>query len=204
GSAWMESERWGEPVIQDASVAARYARALQLLTAKQAVKGGRPLMPLLEQTLAELQGLSALLAPGTRLGKFLLDPQISPLDRRNVLEQGLEQRVLPSVRVFADLLLRKKRLGILESIAHEFQVLLERAKGLARATVVSAVPLTEGERKQLHAELERFTGKKIVLESRVDGALVGGAYARIGDRVIDRSVKSLLAAIARQLYEVSV
>jgi len=191
-------------VIKDASVAGRYARALQLLTERQAARAGQPVIPLLEQTLAELQGLSALFAHGTRLGKFLLDPQISPLDRRKVLEHGLQKNTLPSVRVFADLLLRKKRLGILDAITREFQVIVERVQGLERATVVSAVPLTDGERRRLHAELESLTGKKIVLESHVDGALVGGAYVRIGDRVIDRSVKSLLAAIAHQLYEVSV
>ena len=191
-------------MIKDASVAARYARALQILTEKQAAKAGRALIPQLEQTLEELQGLAQVLAHGTRLGKFVLDPQISPADRRRVLEQGLSGRVLPSVRVFADLLLRKKRLALLEAIAHEFQVIVERAKGLERATVVSAVRLTDGERDRLHRELERFTGKKIVLESLVDASLVGGAYVRIGDRVIDRSVRSLLGSLAQQLYEVSV
>ena len=191
-------------MIKDASVAARYARALQILTEKQAAKAGRALIPQLEQTLVELQGLAQVLAHGTRLGKFVLDPQISPADRRRVLEQGLSGRVLPSVRVFADLLLRKKRLALLETIAHEFQVIVERAKGLERATVVSAVRLTDGERDRLHRELERFTAKKIVLESLVDASLVGGAYVRIGDRVIDRSVRSLLGSLAQQLYEVSV
>ena len=191
-------------MIKDASVAARYARALQILTEKQAAKAGRAPIPLLEQTLEELQGLAQLLAHGTRLGKFVLDPQISPADRRRVLEQGLAQHVLPSVRVFADLLLRKKRIALLEAIANEFQAIVERAKGLERAMVVSAVRLTDGERDRLHRELERFTGKKIVLESLVDASLVGGAYVRIGDRVIDRSVRSLLGSLAQQLYEVSV
>ena len=189
-------------MIKDASVAGRYAHALQILTEKQAAKAGRAHIPLLERTLEELQGLARLLAHGTRLGTFVQDPQISPADRRRVLEQGLEHRVLPSVRVFADLLLRKKRIALLEAIAHEFQVIVERAKGLERATVVSAVRLTDGDR--LHRELERFTGKKIVLESLVDASLVGGAYVRIGDRVIDRSVRSLLGSLAQQLYEVSV
>lgn len=191
-------------MIQDASVAARYARALQILTEKQAAKAGQPALPGLEAALAELQGLVGLVAPGTRAGRFLLDPQISPLDRRRVLEQGLQGRISPGVRVFADLLLRKKRIGIIAAIAHEFQVIVERVKGLARATVVSAVPLNDGERQRLHGELERVTGKKIVLEAQVDASLVGGAYVRIGDRVIDRSVRSLLTSLANQLYEVSV
>lgn len=191
-------------MIKDASVAARYARALQILTEKQAARARQPVLPMLETALAELQGLAGLLGPGARAGKFMLDPQISPADRRRTLEQALKDRVSPGVRVFADLLLRKKRLVIIGAIAHEFQVIVERVKGLERATVVSAVALTTAERDRLHAELQRYTGKNIVLESQVDASLVGGAYVRIGDRVIDRSVKTLLTSLAHQLYEVSV
>jgi len=191
-------------MIQNVSVSGRYARALLILTEKQAAKGGRPVLAMLEQTLAELKGVAGLLAPGTRGALFLLDPQISPDDRRQALGNALQGKVLPGVRVFCDLLLRKKRLVLIAGIVHEFQAIVERAKGLERATVVSAVPLTEAERERLHSELERTTGKRIVLEPRLDPALVGGAYVRIGDRVIDRSVQGLLAAIARQLHEVSV
>jgi F-type H+-transporting ATPase subunit delta len=191
-------------MIQDTSVAGRYARALQILTEKQSAKAGRaPLAPL-ELALGELQGLVGLVAPGTRAGKFLLDPQVSPADRRRVLGDALQDRVSPGVRVFADLLLRKKRLSLIAAITHEFQAIVERVKGLERATSVSAVPLNEAEQKRLHAELERVTGKKIVLDLQVDPALVGGAYVRIGDRVIDRSIKNLLESLSRQLYEVSV
>jgi len=191
-------------VIKDASISGRYARALQILTEKQVAKAGQDLVALLERTLEELQGIALIASPDTRLGKFLYDPQISPADRRKVLDQGLQGKVLPSVRVFADLLLRKKRFHMIASVAHEFQAIVERIKGLERATLVSAVPLTSAEQKRLHTELERYTGKKIVLDVQVDASLVGGAYVRIGDRVIDRSVKTLLEAIANQLYEVSV
>jgi F-type H+-transporting ATPase subunit delta len=89
-------------------------------------------------------------------------------------------------------------------VAREFKAIVERAKGLELATVVSAVPLTEAEIQRLHGELERTTGKKLVLERRLDPTLLGGAYVRIGDHVVDRSVKTLLEAIAHQLYEVHV
>lgn len=189
---------------QDSSIAGRYARALLLLTQRQAAKSGAALVPVLERTLGELQSLAGLTAHGSRLGNFLNDPQISPADRRKVLEQGLKGRAMPSVQVFADLLLRKKRIGITGAVAREFKAIVERAKGLERATVVSAVPLTEAEIHRLHAELERTTGKQIVLERQLDPTVLGGAYVRIGDRVVDRSVKTLLEAIAHQLYEVSV
>lgn len=188
----------------DTSIAGRYARALLLLTQRQTARSGEPLLAQLERTLGELDSLAGLTAPGTRLGAFLLDPQISPADRRKVLEQGLKGRAMASVQVFADLLLRKKRIGIIGSVAREFKAIVERAKGLERATVVSAVPLNATEIQRLQVELERTLGKKIVLETQLDPSLLGGAYVRIGDRVVDRSVKTLLESIAQQLYEVSV
>ena len=69
--------------------------------------------PLLERTLEELQGLATLLAPGTRAGRFLLDPQVSPADRRRILielhenppiDEGEDQILDPEghvVRIFA-------------------------------------------------------------------------------------------------------
>jgi len=69
---------------------------------------------------------------------------------------------------------------------------------------VSAVPLSSAETERLHGELERNTKSKIKLTAAVDPSLVGGALVRIGDHVIDRSVKTLLEQIERQLAEVSV
>ena len=190
--------------MKNTSVAGRYAMALYLLTEKQQAKLGAPFLDLLQRSLEELRGLGTLLRPGTSLGDFLANPQVRPLDKRAVLEKGLKGRTLPSVQVFADLLLRKKRLVLIDAVTRDFQILVERAQGLQRATVVSAVALTEAERTRLHAELQKTTGKKIVLEAQVDPSLVGGAYVRIGDRVIDRSVKNLLQSISDQLYETSV
>ncbi len=188
----------------DVSIAGRYARALLILTEKQTAKSGAVLIGVLEQTLEELLGLAKLLGPGSRAGMYLLNPQVSPADRRKVLDSCLQGKVLPSVRVFCDLLLRKHRLNVITAVAHEFQVIVERKQGLERAVVVSAVALSDAERSRLVSELERVTGKKIVLETQVDATLLGGAYVRIGDRVIDRSVKTLLSSLAGRLYEVSV
>lgn len=190
--------------MKDTSVAGRYAMALFLLTEKQQARLGAPFLELLQRSLDELHGLGTLLRPGTSLGDFLANPQVRPLDKRAVLEKGLKGRTLPSVQVFADLLLRKKRLALVDHVAREFQILVERAQGLQRATVVSAVPLTEPERSRLHAELQASTGKQIVLDAQVEPELLGGAYVRIGDRVIDRSVRTLLQSISDQLYETSV
>ena len=190
--------------MRDVSVAGRYARALYLLTEKNSARAAESLVARLEATLADLQSLAEVVAPGSRIGNFLSHPQVSPDDKRALLARGLEGRAQRSVQVFADLLLRKHRLVLVSVIATEFQTLVERAKGLQRTVVTSAVPLQEAEVTRLVAELERTTGKRIVLAQELDPSLLGGAYVRMGDRIIDRSVKTLLATISQQLYETSV
>ena len=190
--------------MSESHVSGRYAQALFLLTERTSAKDGQPLVGVLERTLEDLVGVAELVRPGSRLGGFLADPKVTPDDKRRVLKSGLEGRALRSVTVFSDLLLRKKRLRFVDAITKDFQGLVERAKGLQRAQVVSATGLERDEVARLHAELERTTGKHIVLTESVDPSLVGGAYVRLGDRIIDRSVKTLLETISHQLYDVSV
>ncbi len=182
-------------MMQDTTVAARYARALFIVTEKRHETPA---------ALGDLKALWGVARPGTPVGRLLATPMVLLSDKRRVLRQVLDGRLLPSVVLFVDLLLRKKRLHELESILSEFEALVERQQGIQRATVTSAVPLSEAERANLHRELERLTGKKIRLSAGVDERLVGGALVRIGDRVVDRSVRSLLGAIERQLMEASV
>ena len=190
--------------MNDNNVAGRYAKALQLLTERHAGPSVPALLEQLDRTLEDLRALAALVRPGTRMGNFLSSPEVRPDDKRALLKKALDGRVLRSVVVFADLLLRKKRLGLAAQIAADFEAIVERAKGVQPAQVVSAVALTPDEIRRLHAELERLTRRKIVLTPAVDGSLVGGAFARIGDRLVDRSVTSMLQTISHRLHDVRV
>lgn len=181
--------------MRNTTVAARYAKALLIVNQK---RGETP------RALEDLKSLWELVRPGTQVGRLLATPQISLSDKRQVLMKTLESRCLRSVVLFLDLLLRKKRLAQLETIVVEFEALVEKAQGIQRAEVTSAVPLTPAEENRLHQELERVTGAKIRLSRSVEPALLGGAQVRIGDRLIDRSVARMLNRIAEQLDEVSV
>lgn len=182
-------------MIKDTTVAERYARALFMITEKRRET---------PQALEDLKGLWGALKPGTPAGRLLVTPLVRLSDKRTAVQSVLGSRALRSVAVFADLLLKKKRLGELPTIVTEFEALVEKQQGVQRAQVVSAVPLEDAERQKLHAQIERVTGKKIRLTSDVDPRLLGGALVRIGDRVIDRTVKSLLEAMEQRLLETSV
>src|SRR5262245_43519035 len=181
--------------MKDTTVASRYAHALFTVTEKRGET---------EQALADLQGLAKTLEPGTRAGDLLRAPLVLLADKRKVVVEVLGARTLRSVALFVDLLLRKKRLTDFVDIVTQFEALVEHKQGVRRAHVTSAVPLTSDEMTRLHKELERYTMSKIKLTSDVDARLLGGALVRIGDRVIDRSVHTLLASIRKTLQEPSV
>ena len=181
--------------MKDLTVAGRYAQALFILTEKR------------HDTAAALEDLKAVrdvLAPGLPTASFLDAPQVRLADKRKVLAAGLEGRANRSVVAFIDLLLRKKRLDLLDVITVEFEALVERLQGIRRAHVVSATPLAEGERTRLLAALEKYTQSKVKLTAEVEPAVMGGALVRIGDHVVDRTVRTLLDSIGAQLREASV
>jgi F-type H+-transporting ATPase subunit delta len=181
--------------VKDSTVAARYAKALFLTTEKRGETAA---------ALGDVQGLLEVFRPGTRVAAFMASPQTRLADKRTALKSALDGRVGRTVVVFLDLLLRKKRLPEFAAAVSEFEALVERAQGVKRALVVSAVPLEDTEARRLHETLERWTNSTIKLTREVDPALLGGALVRIGDRLVDRSVRTLLESIAKQLNEASV
>ena len=181
--------------MRDTTIAARYAKALYILTERRQETTA---------ALADLLAVGTLLAPGSRTARFFASPEVRLPDKRELLRAALEKRAVRSVAAFVDLLLRKKRLRDLPTIATEFEALVEHAQGIQRAHLVSAVPFSKADLRKLQEQLEARTHAKIKLSTEVDERLVGGALVRIGDRVIDRSVRTLLGAIAEQLHQTSV
>jgi F-type H+-transporting ATPase subunit delta len=181
--------------VKDLSLAGRYARALFIITERRKETVA---------ALADLKSVRTLLAHGSAVASFLDSPQVRLPDKRALLNQALEGRCVRSVSTFTDLLLRKKRLGAMPEITDQFEALVEQAQGIRRAHVVSAVPLAEADRARLHTTLESWTRSKVRLTAEVDPSVLGGALVRIGDRVIDRTVRTLLESIGAQLYEASV
>lgn len=181
--------------MRDSAVAGRYARALFIITERRRETVG---------ALEDLKSVRDMLTPGNNVWAFLASPQVRLADKRKLLGTVLEGRALRSVATFSDLLLRKKRLGLMPDVTTEYEALVETAQGIRRAHLVSAVPLGEADRARLHTTLESYTKSKVKLTSEVDASLLGGALVRIGDRVVDRSVRTLLEAIGAQLHEASV
>ncbi|MCI0585036.1 MAG: F0F1 ATP synthase subunit delta [Chloroflexi bacterium] len=127
------------------------------------------------------------------------NPSIPHADRQVVVGRLLEGRVVPGVLNLARLLAQRGRFERLPAIAAEYARLLNRRRGIVEAVVTSAQPLTADETTALRARVEAMTGSGVDLRSEVDEALIGGLTVRVGDQLLDASLRGRLERLRHQL-----
>ena len=111
----------------------------------------------------------------------------------------------PLTMNFLHLILDKKREAILPAAISTFNQLFRDSQGIEVATLVSAKPLSLAEETALAASLKQaFNKKNIIFEHKLDPTLLGGALVKIGDLLIDGSLKSRLRQIKEELSKVEI
>lgn len=133
-----------------------------------------------------------------QLMEVLANPAL-PLDERLDAANRVFANLSQSVRNIIGLLVRRHRIEQLPRVVAEFVRLDDRRQGITHATATSAAPLTDLEVKALTARLEQMTGGRIDLTTDVDADLLGGLIVRVGDRLIDGSVRGRLERLRNQL-----
>ena len=96
---------------------------------------------------------------------------------------------------FLNLVLQKKRADILPEISSEFQALVDAAQNVSRGKVITASEISGDLQTKVQSTLENITGKKVILSTEIDPAIIGGIIAKVGDLVMDGSIKTQLAGL---------
>ena len=137
--------------------------------------------------------------PTRTVGRALANPSI-PLEERTATAQRTFSRIVsPQVLNLIALLIRRGRIEELPRLAAEFRRLDNARQGITLATATSALPLDPDEIQALTEQLERLTGGRVELDVQVDPSLLGGLVVRVGDRLIDGSVRGRLERLRNQL-----
>jgi F-type H+-transporting ATPase subunit delta len=145
---------------------------------------------------SELEGAAAL--TDGQLMDVLANPAL-PLDQRLKAADGVYAKLSPSVRNLLFLLVKRRRIEQLPRVVAEFIRLDDRRQGITHATATSAAALSDLEVKALTARLEQMTGGTVALTTDIDPSLLGGLVVRVGDRLIDGSVRGRLERLRTQL-----
>jgi F-type H+-transporting ATPase subunit delta len=154
----------------------------------------------LEVVNRDINALAEAVAASSDLKQLIRNPRFSPAMRRSVFEAMIERMgVNDLIRPFVLLLIEKDRIAALQPIARAVSGLTDDALGRTRATVVSAVALSDDDVAKMTQALEARVGKKVVLSTSVDASLIGGSRVQIGSQRLDGSVAARLERLKRGL-----
>ena len=132
---------------------------------------------------------------------LLQDAELDFDNKARVLSERLGD-INPLALKLVSLLVTKGKLDMIGDIADEYQRLLDNYRGIEGAEVAevtTAFPLDDEDRLRLAQRLTTIVGKPIVLKPKVDSSLIGGIIIRIGDKLIDGSIRSKLEALKNEL-----
>jgi len=134
------------------------------------------------------------------VGDAVTNP-LYPLDVRQKVMAKLAELVQADAIMtsFLNLLIEKKRAGILPDIAEAMQVMVEKDQNISHGSIISAIELDSVLLAKIQTTLEKLTGNKVILETQVDPSIIGGIIAKVGDLVLDGSIKTQLNGLKESI-----
>ena len=177
-----------------ASVTSTYARAFADAVFDSKFDDGRASQ--------ELRTLMAVLAESVDLRRVWENPSIPAEQKRAVLDAIVAREGISRiVRNFVAVLIDHRRISFLEQIVRHFEKEINDRLGFVEAEITSARDLSDGEKRELEAQMGKLTGKKVKARYLHDGSILGGAVVRVGSTIYDGSVKGQLDRIREQIAE---
>ncbi len=179
----------------DRVVARRYAEAFV-----NAVEGSGRLAVGLE----ELDQIARMYGQSKDLQRFLGSPEIGPEDKERTLDRALAAGAAPETMGLLRLLLKKDRVAHLPAVSEEAKTVSERRQGVVRGQVTTAHAISSAETQRLAQAVGKAIAKRVILERRVDPALIGGVRVAVGGALLDGSVRAQLEKVREQLLAAKV
>lgn len=171
------------------SVAGTYAEALyEAAEAQGAIDVVRDQLGELVAAMQETPDLVAVLASPEIETSAKKAAALAIMDDAHPVSIGLVQ-----------VLLDRGRIGDLVVVVDAYDRRVDAAEGRVVVTAVTAVPLTAGLRESIRAKVRAQTGRDAELEEDVDPAIIGGLILRVGDVVVDASLRTRLEEMRRSL-----
>lgn len=131
---------------------------------------------------------------------FFTSPRMNKDQKAKALVDVLRDKVVPEFLNFVLLLIKKRREPVFDNIVNQFEKYRDEAEGRAHAFVEAGSPFDEAEKEALKQALRQASGgKDIVLHYEEKPELLGGARVRMGDLLVDTTLKRRLANLARQV-----
>lgn len=130
---------------------------------------------------------------------FLESPRVSAQQKNQVIGRAFQGQLPPLFVRFLQALVTHRRQMLLPQVAQEYHDLVDQVEGRVHASVTVAREPGDGERDAIAKELSRAYGKEVVPHFAVNQAILGGVVVRVGDTVLDGSVRRRLASLRARM-----
>lgn len=150
-----------------------------------------------------LDDIEAMAKENPDFTRILQHPVIKREDKKALLNELFGSSVPKELLNFLQLLVDKKRENYLKEIIGEYRRLLNAHNQTVTTSVVTASPMLKKTQDILKQNLEAYLGQQVVMNCDTDPALLGGVMIKIGDRLIDGSLRTRLSEMAQTLVSKS-
>ncbi len=181
--------------MRDRKVASRYAGALMT----SALAEGN-----LVEVAESYAGVLDAVKGNNELRIFIDSPQVADQEKKELLEKVFGGKIENLLLHFFFLLIDKNRIENTRDIGEAFADLVEKHQGVVRAQVVTAVTLPDDLAASLKEKLSAFTGAQVILETKIDPAVIGGMCVTMGDKILDGTVRTNLDLLRNKLEKAPV
>lgn len=156
-----------------------------------------------EELYEEIQELKKILDENPDYKRLMNHPKILKEEKLQILEETFEGRISKETLGFLHLIVSKDRYLEIDEILSFFVDEMKKKKGIGVVDVSTATAIDEAKKKEIEDKLLATTKfRTLEMHYRVDEDLIGGMVIRIGDRVVDSSVKTKLYELQKQLLKV--
>ena len=176
--------------MREPTIARNYAEALLDLAKKDGdlTKWGR-----LVDQFAEAMNTDA------KLAGFLASPRIAASEKNKILAQALEGQVPATFLKVLQAMVKNRRQLMIPQVATQYHALVDVVENRVHAAVTVAKAASEADQKSIAERLSKVVGKTVVPHFYVNPAVLGGLVVRVGDTVLDGSVRRRLARLKSQM-----
>jgi len=150
----------------------------------------------------ELKELNKSIKENESLSEVLFHQRVLVEEKQRVFKRVFEDKLSDDIYKFMMLLIEKRRIYFLENIVAEFRRQVYKHENIITVEVTTAVEMSSETKDKLKAKLNEHVDKKIEMEEYCDPDIIGGMVLKIGDYLIDGSIKSKLESLEEQIKKI--
>lgn len=156
-----------------------------------------------EVLLDEIRQIQVVLAENPEFDKFMKHPGIPKQEKIKVMQNVFQGRVSNELTGFLEIVVAKERYGELQAIFGYFIDKVKEIQKIGVAYVTTAVELSEAQKESVKSKLLETTAyESMEMNYNVDSSLIAGMVIRIGDRVVDSSIRTKINELTKQLLQI--